>query len=178
MIWFTQYIWTISTIENKAVSLILMKNFKKQFFQNLTNRTQLSRRIIGIKKFARHRTFTNQFYTHHGTTFWKKSKFFNPGFFSTDPLVVLLYKAKAFIPVVLRENCEKDEQKKTTFFFFDKWLHRGLVRGESRVSIDTLRILEINRASMLVRSSVKHLRPLAGLSLGLRNNRLDQLYLS
>ena len=51
-------------------------------------------RLLGQEKFSEHGTFTSQFYTHQCTTFWEKQNFLTRAFFSTDRLVVLLYKAK------------------------------------------------------------------------------------
>ena len=50
--------------------------------------------LLGQNKISQHGTFASQFYTHQCATFWKKTQIFNAGFFSTDRLVVLLYKAK------------------------------------------------------------------------------------
>ena len=63
-------------------------------FHWIEHRTQLSRKITGIKKISKtwdvyqSILYTSVYY------FLKKTKFFNPGFFSTDQLVVLPYKPK------------------------------------------------------------------------------------
>ena len=81
--------WNVS-LKNQRILILGMFYISKQC-------TVILKDYWAKKKFARHGTFTNQFYIHKGTTFWKNQNFLTRAFFSTDWFVVLPYKAKCHL---------------------------------------------------------------------------------